>query len=377
MTLIDKIRENRKSWESRTPCFVLYKSIIEDKLREFKANFNGECAYSLKTNPHPEIARLIHQRGYNFTVCSIEELQKLQKIIGNISRIIYLSPALDKEELRKVLQVGVKRLSLDSPSHVEMAILYIHDLEEVFLRVATGHKVQQEDFPYEKISYLGVPIDESLSYLEVISRHGTNVGIHNHLSSQNTDLGSWRDNLDVLYEFINSAKQKVLPLNSINLGGGFPVSYNKQAPYLEEIADIVSEFQSRVRAFYPNISYVFEPGRYIVGESAVLITRVKQKKKFGDKNILIVDASTYNSSMDTILVGLNLPCQVFHDEDNYKPKEHYTIRGRSPCSLDVFRKDVALPKTEVGDYIVFLNAGAYNFSSDFVSLEKPKTVICD
>lgn len=77
--------------------------------------------------------------------------------------------------------------------------------------------------------------------------------------------------------------------------------------------------------------------------------------------------------MDTMLVGLDLPCQAILDND--KTEETYTIRGRSPCSLDIFLKDVALPKTEVGDYLVFLNAGAYNFASDFVSMKKPQTIL--
>ncbi|MBI2145740.1 alanine racemase [Candidatus Woesearchaeota archaeon] len=376
MTLIDKIMGNRTSWENRTPCFVLDRMIIEDKLREFEDNFDGEIAYSLKTNPHQEIIRLIHNRGNNFMVCSIEELQQLQQMIEDVSRVIYLSPTLNEEELKEVSQLSVKRLSLDSPSQVEMVVSHAQNLEEVFLRVSTSHKIQQENFLYKKNSYLGIPIDEALAYLETLSQNKIRLGIHNHLCSQNTDLQSWRENLDVLNEFIKSAKQKSLSLNSINLGGGFPISYNGDVPRLEEIAEIVSKYQSKIRDFYPNICFVFEPGRYIVGESTVLITRVNQKKRFYHRDILIVDASTYNSFMDTILVGLDLSCQVLPNEENSsRPKEHYIIRGRSPCSLDIFRKDAILPKTEVNDYVVFLNVGAYNFASDFVSLKKPEIIL--
>lgn len=107
-----------------------------------------------------------------------------------------------------------------------------------------------------------------------------------------------------------------------------------------------------------------------------MVTRVKQEKRFNDRTILIVDASTYNSSMDTMLVGLELFCEaILYNNRDIKANKTYTIRGRSPCSLDILRRDVSLPEIMVGDYILFMNAGAYNFSSNFVNMEKPKTLI--
>lgn len=376
MTLIDKIQANRELWEKRTPCFVVNKSTIVDRLSEFSHLFDGKIAYSTKTNPAEQIVRLIQESNHNFMVCSTEELDYLQQIVGDVSGVVYLSPTLDKEELEYILQRGIHRLSLDSPQQVKLVCSNPESFQEVFIRVATGYKIKKEDFTYEKNSFLGIPIDEALSYLTILSSRGINVGVHNQLSSQNTDLESWQQNLAILTELVQEAKTRAIPLYSINLGGGFPISYTDSVPTLRNIAGVISQAQQQMRTFYPNLNLIFEPGRYIVGESIALVTRVRQKKKFRDKLVLIVDASTYNSSMDTMLVGINLPCVVIHDiHGGLTSEEHYIIRGRSPCSLDIFRKNVALPQAEVGDYIVFLNAGAYNFASDFVSMKKPETIL--
>lgn len=374
--LIEKIRENQAVWEDKTPCFMLDRTIVEDKLREFENNFNGEIAYSLKTNPHPEIIKTVFGRKHTFTVCSLEELILLYNQLGDVSKIIYLSPTLDCEEIETVLELGVRRLSLDSPSQVDLVDKHQGGLEEVFVRFSTAPQIKKEGFLYEKNSFLGMLPDDSLLQLEKLAKTSLNLGLHNHLSSQNTDIESWRQNLQLVYGLIRRANRKNIPLKSLNLGGGFPVSYIKPSPHLADISKIVKVYQQKIRDIYSSLSFIFEPGRYIVAESTALITKVKQKKRFNDRTILIVDASSYNSYMDTMLVGLELPCKAIpYNNRDIRTEQAYTIRGRSPCSLDILRRDVSLPEIIVGGYILFLNAGAYNFFSDFVNMEKPKTLI--
>ena len=157
-----------------------------------------------------------------------------------------------------------------------------------------------------------------MTELERLTTSQLKIGLHNHLSSQNTDIESWRQNLQVIYDLVRQVKENNVNLNSLNLGGGFPIFYTKTSLSLSDIRQVVSEYQQKIRDIYPNLEFIFEPGRYIVAESTALVTRVKQQKRFSDKNILIVDASAYNSCMDTMLVGLELPCEVIHSEENNK-----------------------------------------------------------
>ena len=372
MNALKKIKQYKGLWKNNTPCFFYDKSIIVKNLNKFNSLFNGETAYSLKTNSEKEIIKTINLNGNNFSVCSLEELEILKKVIKDISKVIYYSPSLDKEELEKVLNLGIKRICIDSVNQVNLIIESPHRLNEVFLRVSTEPKHNNKDFVYGENSFLGVHIEEYLKVLEKLNNKKFKLGIHNHLASQNNDLNSWKLNLEVLSETIKQIKKKRLKLNSINLGGGYPINYGKSPLSIGKIAQIINEFKIKTKKVYPDIEFVFEPGRVIVGDAAILIAKVKQDKKFGNENILITDVSTYNASMDTLIVGLNLPVKSLSKNKNLVS---YHIRGRSPDSLDFFSKNISLPRTKSGDYIIFQNAGAYNFSSDFLHFKKPNVMV--
>ena len=372
MNALKKIKQYKGLWKNNTPCFFYDKSIIVKNLNKFNSLFNGETAYSLKTNSEKEIIKTINLNGNNFSVCSLEELEILKKVIKDISKVIYYSPSLDKEELEKVLNLGIKRICVDSLNQVNLIIEYQHRLGEVFLRVSTEPKHNNKEFIYGKNSFLGIRIEESLKILEKLSNKKFKLGIHNHLASQNNDLNSWKLNLEILFEIIKSTKERKLRLDSINLGGGYPISYNKPSITLNKISQEVNNFKIKTKRVYSKINFVFEPGRAIVGDAAILIAKVKQDKKFGNENILIMDVSTYNTSMDTLIVGLNLPVKALSKNKDFV---NYHIRGRSPDSLDFFSKNRYLPKTKIGDYLIFLNAGAYNFSSDFLHFKKPNVIV--
>ena len=116
-----------------------------------------------------------------------------------------------------------------------------------------------------------------------------------------------------------------------------------------------------------NIELILEPGRFIAGPSVKLETNVIS---IYDSNI-IVDCSVYQGNTDAIFQdSLKLLVKDESDQGN-----DYMIKGKTPCSLDIFRYNVKLSKKEVGDKIVFLNAGAYNFSTGFCGLKKIKTEV--
>ena len=109
---------------------------------------------------------------------------------------------------------------------------------------------------------------------------------------------------------------------------------------------------------------IIEPGRFIAAPSAKLVTYIIRTFE----NNIIVNASVYNSDMDALIVPVKL--LVKNEKKQGTP---YVIKGITPCSLDLFRYKVFLINPKVGDKITFLNAGAYNFTSDFCDLEKIET----
>ena len=111
---------------------------------------------------------------------------------------------------------------------------------------------------------------------------------------------------------------------------------------------------------------MIEPGRFIAAPSVRLETEIKSI----DNNNITVDCSVFNAAMDTFLLNIRLLL-----ENESEDGEEYTIKGITPDSLDIFRYKVKLKnKPKVGDKLIFLDAGAYNFSTNFCSLKKIETI---
>ena len=142
---------------------------------------------------------------------------------------------------------------------------------------------------------------------------------------------------------------------------GFESIYYLLVIVIKNISEIREWLESK------SIDMIIEPGRPLAGPPVRLEAYITS---ISGRNIT-VNWSVYNSSMDTVIVPFKL---LVEDEGE---GESYMIKGCTPCSMDIFRYDVRLRNPKVGDKITFLNAGAYNFTSNFCNLEKPPTVVVD
>ena len=119
-----------------------------------------------------------------------------------------------------------------------------------------------------------------------------------------------------------------------------------------------------------NISMIVEPGRFIAAPSVKLVTRIISVYE----KTVIVNASVYNTDMDAVIVPVKL---LVEGEEKNKEFKTWAIKGMTPCSMDLFRYKVHLDSPKFGKEMVFLNSGAYNFSSDFCDLEKLETEVVE
>jgi ornithine decarboxylase len=133
---------------------------------------------------------------------------------------------------------------------------------------------------------------------------------------------------------------------------------------LDGIFRRIRELRAWLEGF--RVRLIIEPGRFIAAPAVRLETTIINMYY----NNIVVNASVYGGAMDTFVSHIRL--LVEGEKDGGTP---YTIKGKTPCSVDIFRYRVFLDRPKVGDKLVFLNAGAYNFTTDFSGLEKPKTII--
>lgn len=376
------LESNKQLWADRTPCFVVDKKSFLENLSNLKTELKGQIVYSHKTNPDKQIVELVINEGHSFLFSSIEELEDISKLKGfKAKECIFQSPSLTRDQLVEIKKTGVRRIIIDSEAQLKL-ILDTIDLEndkfELFIRINTGIKVNNPELPYGMDSFLGFPMPEAkeiIKRLDVYRKKGfIKLGVHNHLISQNTYLDIWKKNLKAISNFITELKDLDITIDYVDFGGGYPVTYTTSAPNIHSIGTLIADVQKQITQIYPKIKYIFEPGRKVVAESICLIGKVSQLKKFNGTNVAILNCSLYNSSMDTLIVGLCLKTDRIGNKSS-KINKNYIIRGCTPDSLDVFARDKSLPALSDGDYLIFHTAGAYSFHSDFISLKKPEYIL--
>ena len=186
------------------------------------------------------------------------------------------------------------------------------------------------------------------------------LGIHIHRKSQNTSEWEIKEELED-----SLTKESLERLNTINFGGGLPTKYrsytSKVLPYIFQKLTKAKEFLEQY-----NIKTIIEPGRFLAAPCIKLKTEIIQIQ---DNNI-IINTTIYNCALDNILTGTKMLI-----EEEQKEGKTYLIKGNSPTRDDIFRYQVKLNNPKIGDTITFLNAGAYNYTTDFFGYKKLETKI--
>ena len=199
------------------------------------------------------------------------------------------------------------------------------------------------------------------------------IGIHIHRKSQNTN--EW----EIKKEIEDSLRKEVLEkISFLNFGGGLPVKYRSYTTnILEYIFSKLKEAMDWLQDL--GIESYIEPGRFIAGPCIKLETEIIQ---IYDKNV-VINTTIYNCAIDSVLTNTKMLVEqeVFEGDSEEKNKntDNYLVKGNSPTRDDIFRYNVKLKKEKarVGEKIVFLNAGAYNYTTDFFGYVKIPTIVLD
>ncbi len=336
--------------------FVLSKSVVLERY-SFLKKICPCISYSLKTNP--EVGRILEsETDCLFGVHTIEGLRN----IGDMTRVHFLAEASGKEALSELVRNGVENFIVDNETDLESLLEAVKEQDakvNLFLRLRF-----QETTVYKGRFFLYGMTAETINRLAPKLRKNPGInrlGIHFHRKTQNTGNWSLRS---MLQEMVSESTLNAVDI--VNIGGGLPVDYrNTNAGNLDYILSKVNEVKEWLDSM--GIGMMMEPGRFIAAPAVKLETRIKMIQG----RHITINCSVYNSSMDTIIVPIKL---LVEGEGEGKS---YIIKGCTPDSMDIFRYDVRLSNPRVGDRVVFLNAGAYNFSSDFCNLEKLETVVAD
>ena len=337
--------------------FLLSTSKVLKKFDEVK-NMSDIVSYSSKTNPR------VTQILENNTDCwfSIHLLNEL-KNITDLSRVLFLAQAWNYNLIDSLINKGVDKFVLDNISDLNILLSYLskNDVKiDLMLRI----KLKENTIRTEKYYVFGISSKE-VNYLIKDLKNNEKIrslGIHFHRKTQN--MSEW--NLES--EFCEIIDDEVIKIvDYVNIGGGLPSVYaNTNIKVFDSIKKKILEFKEFLNE--RDVKMIIEPGRFIAAPSIELITEVIGV----NENTIIVNASVYNSDLDALIVPVKLRVKGELKKGEGTP---YIIKGLTPCSLDLFRYRVYIKDIKVGDKLIFENAGAYNFRSDFCDLEKIETEI--
>ncbi len=352
----------------KTPLLLMDLQGIKSRYIEVKYHFSQfKVYYAVKANDHLDILKTLAELGSGFEVASSEELRKVLELGVKQESIISSNPIKPIDFIEYAYTRGINRFVVDSFTEVDK-IAKVAPRSRVYVRLVVPN--EGSDWPLSK--KFGVDVDMALDILEYAQNRGLiPYGITFHVGSQCNNFRNWLIGIKRASELWHKAKLRGLRLQMLNMGGGLPVKYTYEALRIEDIAYYV---KGLLQKFMPSLPHELqiEPGRGIVGDQGIMVCRVIGKAKRGEENWLYIDTGVFNGLAEA-LGGIRYP---FYLERAGELKE-WTIGGVSCDSMDVVARMVPLPEPEVGDYLYILSAGAYTtvYAADFNGFPEPE-VLC-
>jgi len=339
------------------PKFVISKGKVLEQYKKVEEAADI-VSYSSKTN---QIITKILEKETDcmFSVHFVNELKHVQ----DKSRVIFLAQGWTQEDIKSLTEQGIKWFVVDNESDLDELLKFLENNDEK-INLLLRLKLKENTIRTERYFVFGMKSDIINKRIKEL-RHNPKIeqlGIHFHRKTQN--MSEW----SLKYEINEVIEKEVLEMIDIlNIGGGLP------SDYANTNVDVVNSIFQKIKGFKEwlkekNIKLLIEPGRFIAARSGKLITSIVGIYE----NNIIVNASIYNSDLDALIVPVKLLVEGELEKGKGRP---YVIKGITPCSMDLFRYRVYLDNPKVGDNIVFLNAGAYNFTTNFCDLSEIETEI--
>lgn len=364
-----------------TPTYVYSRAHIEAQYRAYADALSGMphlVCFAVKANSNLGVLNVLARLGAGFDIVSRGELERVLAAGGQPERIVFSGVGKTRDDMRRALEVGVHCFNVESTDELERLQLVAAELgviAPVSLRV--NPDVDAGTHPYIstglKENKFGIAIADAetvyaradaLSHLEV-------VGVDCHIGSQLTTLPPFLDALDRLLALIDRLAVRGIRIRHLDLGGGLGVRYRDEQPPLA--GDYIKAVRQRIEG--RDLALVFEPGRSIVANAGLLLTRVEYLKHTEHKDFAIVDAAMndlirpalYQAWMDVV------PVQPRNGE-----VRHYDIVGPICETGDFLAKERPLALAE-GDLLAVRSAGAYGFvmSSNYNTRGRAAEVLVD
>lgn len=358
-----------------TPLYVYSYNTL---LRHFRAyvdafqDYPHIICFAVKANSNLAILRLFAKNGGGADIVSGGELFVALKAGIPAKKIVYAGVGKREDEIAFALKSKILMFNVESEAElreIDRIAGKFGVKAPVALRI--NPDIDPETHPYIatglKKHKFGIPIEDALEYYRLASRlkNVSIIGVHKHIGSQITKLSPFVDALKRILLLVDELITKGVDLKYLDVGGGLGISYKDEEPPLPK---------DLARGFIPllknkKFTLIIEPGRSIVGNAGILVTKVLYLKKGAEKEFVIVDAgmndlirpSYYNAYHNIIPVVKKKRGKIICD-----------VVGPICESSDFLAKDREITKLKQGEYLAVMSAGAYGFSMSSNYNSRPK-----
>ncbi len=363
-----------------TPFYLYSQSTLERHFKTFDLAFGllpHLTCYAVKANSNLAILSLFRRLGAGFDIVSGGELMRALRAGADPEKIVFSGVGKTEDEIDLALNTGILQFNVESPAELDIIdarAAVAGKPARIALRV--NPNVDPKTHPYIATGLrehkFGVAIEAAPELYRKASRspHLKITGIGFHIGSQITRVEPFVEALSRLKDVVTALRDGGLQIDYLDLGGGLGITYNDEVPphpddYGKAVLDLVRDMGCTV---------LLEPGRVLVGNAGILVTKVLLTKKNGGKTFVIVDAGM-NDLMRPSLYG------------SYHAIQPETLRGRGRCSADVvgpicesgdfLARDRDMPVVRPRDLLAVMSAGAYGFvlSSNYNSRPRAPEVM--
>ena len=358
-----------------TPFYCYSANTIIKKFNEFKKHFgnsNAIICYAVKANPNIAILKILSKLGCGAEVVSIGELLRTLKAGIPNNKIVFSGVGKTYEELEYAIKKNILQINFESFEELELILKISKKLKKkVNLGLRINPNVNAKT--HSKIT-TGTKNDKfglDIKTAEKIYKNYNNnpsvktMGLSIHIGSQITNITPFVKAFSKIKKLIKKMKKNKIIINNLDLGGGIGIRYNKErtisiASYAKKVLSISKQLKCNI---------ILEPGRILVAESGILVSKILYIKKNTKNNFAIIDAgmndlmrpALYNSehSIETII------------QKRKGSKKNYTVVGPICETTDTFIKKHSINKLKMNDLIFFKNVGAYGASMSSTYNSRP------
>ncbi len=365
-----------------TPCYIYSRATIERHWKAFDSALGKQphlVCYAVKANSNLAVLNVLAKLGSGFDIVSVGEMERVLRAGGQADRIVFSGVGKTADEMARALDAGIRCFNVESQAELEVLAHVAAEkgvVAPVSLRV--NPDVDAKTHPYIstglKDNKFGIAIEDALDVYQSIadSAHLKVVGVDCHIGSQLTEVTPFVDALDRVLALVDRLAEKGIALHHLDLGGGLGIRYKDETPPLpeEQMAALLERLKGR------DFEILVEPGRAIVGNAGILLTKVLYLKHNEEKNFAVVDAAMN----DLMRPSLYAAWQQIERVTATTTAEVKTYDVVGPvCETGDFLGKARELALEQGDLLAVRSSGAYGFtmSSNYNSRPRVAEIMVD